>query len=161
MPSIFAQENTSLKKPVAIYLAGGMRSNWQDAVRACIPSGVIWLDPREHGSPDPKVYTAWDLRAVEMADVVLGYMEKTNPNGAGLAMEFGYACRCGDKELYYVEDEAFPFGRYFGMVKSVSNHFTQMQAALQQLAFAHKLPLDLAPWNTFQYGPDAAPFCVD
>lgn len=158
MPSVFSQEQSILKKPVAIYLAGGMRSNWQDAVRACIPRGVLWLDPREHGSTDPLVYTAWDLRAVELADIVLGYMEKTNPNGAGLAMEFGYACHCGDKELYYVEDPEFSFGKYFGMVKAVSNQFTNMQAALQQITAAHRIPLDLTPWNTFEQGSDRAPF---
>lgn len=148
MPSVF-ESKPSLKKPVAIYLAGGMRSNWQDAVMACLPKGVIWLDPRKSGSTVAEEYTAWDLRAVEMADVVLGYMERTNPNGAGLAMEFGYACRCDDKHLIYVEDDGFPFARYFGMVKSVAKTYADMRYALESLSVRYALPLDLKAWEAF------------
>lgn len=85
--------NSKLRVPV-VYLAGGMRSNWQDKVKKAFP-GIMFLDPRDHGAKEEAAYTAWDLTGVELADIVFGYIEKDNPNGAGLALEFGYAAKAG------------------------------------------------------------------
>lgn len=143
------EQSQKLKRIPTIYLAGGMRSGWQDAVKAALPSGVIWLDPRHSGSTSSDIYTAWDLRAVEMADVVLGFMEHTNPNGAGLAVEFGYAFRAGGKKLMYVEEPGFPFSRYFGMVREIST-VTTMQLALQELARTYDLDYKYEGWEAFE-----------
>lgn len=79
-----------------IYLAGGMRSGWQDrvieAVNAAIPEGdVCFLDPRKHGLGDPEAYTEWDISNIVTSCIVLAYLEKTNPGGANMALELGYA----------------------------------------------------------------------
>lgn len=130
--------NPKFRVPV-VYLAGGMRSGWQDIVKKACP-GVMFIDPRQHGVKDEKGYTAWDLTGVDIADIVFGYIEKDNPNGAGLALEFGYAAKMGGKTLIYVEEPEFPFSRYFGMVRAVSDHchdsllagIVQLQRAIEQ-----------------------------
>lgn len=108
-----------IKKVPVVYLAGGMKSGWQDAVKKAVP-GVIFIDPREHGLKDEAGYTAWDLAGVERADVIFGYMESDNPGGAGLAVEFGWGARA-DKLLLLVEQGIYPQQRYFGMVRALSH----------------------------------------
>ena len=131
-----------------VYLAGGMRSNWQDAVKAALP-GFIYLDPRDHHFKEEALYTAWDLAAVRRCDIVLGYIERDNPNGAGLALEFGYAAAQG-KALLYVEDPGFPHTRYFGMVRAIADsHFTDMEAALRALGERRGSVPDLSAWRAF------------
>lgn len=111
------------KSPLAvvpvIYLAGGMRSNWQDKVIEAVGHRAICVDPRRHGSKEEREYTAWDLAGVEAAHIVFGYIEKDNPCGAGLAVEFGYAFAKG-KTLVYAEQPEFKLSRYFGMVRSMT-----------------------------------------
>lgn len=132
-----------------VYLAGGMRSNWQDAVKRCLP-GCIYLDPRDHHFKDEADYTAWDLAAVEACDIVLGFVEKSNPSAAGLALEFGYAAARG-KTLLYVEEPEFPFSRYFGMVRAVADlSVTDMPTALRQLGEMFGVRPKLESWDTFR-----------
>jgi hypothetical protein len=117
-----------------VYLAGGMRSNWQDRVIEAVP-GAIYVDPRRHNSKDESAYTAWDLQGVERADIVFGYIEKENPSGAGLAVEFGAGYTLS-KSLIYVEDPEFPYARYFGMVRAVTggeNTFASLQKGIERL----------------------------
>lgn len=45
---------------------------------------------------------------------------RTNPSGAGLALEFGAAAALG-KHIVYVQEAGFPLSRYFGMARSVSD----------------------------------------
>lgn len=107
-----------LKRMPVVYLAGGMRGNWQDLVKDAIP-GAIYIDPRCHPFKDEASYTAWDIKGVEIADIVFGFIQRDNPSGAGLATEFGYAYAKG-KTLVYVEEQDFPYTRYFGMVRSLT-----------------------------------------
>lgn len=70
-------------KPILIYLAGGMKSGWQDKVKeACrdlVMSGVVdFFDPRKN-SKDPKIYRANDKKNWEEADIVFAYAESSNP----------------------------------------------------------------------------------
>lgn len=113
---------TTLQKATVVYLAGGMRSGWQDQIKKALAGqGFIFIDPRDHGCKDENGYTAWDLSGVSLADVVLGYLEKDNPSGAGLAVEFGWAAKEG-KYLVFMEDQGeHPHTRYFGMVRAISN----------------------------------------
>jgi len=106
-----------------VYLAGGMRSNWQDKVIEKVGATALIIDPRRHGSKEENAYTAWDLTGVDHADIVFGFIEADNPNGAGLALEFGYAHAQG-KKLIYVEEPDFQHTRYFGMVRAISSHRT-------------------------------------
>ncbi len=132
-----------------VYLAGGMRSNWQDAVKRALP-GCIYLDPRDHHFKAEADYTAWDLAAVDACDIVLGFVEKSNPSAAGLALEFGYAAAQG-KTMLYVEELEFPFTRYFGMVRAVADlAVNDMPTALRHLAQLLDLKADLAAWDAFR-----------
>lgn len=116
-----------------VYLAGGMKTGWQDVVKTLLP-GNIYLDPRDHHFTDELDYTAWDLTALRKADIVFGYMEKTNPHGAGLALEFGVAHALGI-ELHYVEDADFPHTKAFGMARAVADwHGADFESSLFFLA---------------------------
>lgn len=118
-----------------VYLAGGMRSNWQDEVIAALP-GVMFVDPRKHGCTDENVYTAYDLTGVQMCDIVFGYIEKDNPCGAGLAVEVGVAAAAG-KHIIYVEEPGFPHHRYFGMVRALADkNVNRLDLGIEALAFA-------------------------
>jgi hypothetical protein len=108
-----------IRKVPVVYLAGGMKNAWQDAVKKAVP-GVIFIDPREHGLKDEAGYTQWDLAGVERADIVFGYMEASNPSGAGLAVEFGWGGRAG-KLLLLVEQDGYAQQRYFGMVRALAH----------------------------------------
>lgn len=119
-----------LKRVPVVYLAGGMRSNWQNVVKEALRKAqlpVIFIDPREHGCADEQKYTSWDLEGVRRADIVFAYLEKDNPNGAGLALEIGFAKALNEssvavkKKILYVEDAGFQFSRYFGMARVCSD----------------------------------------
>jgi nucleoside 2-deoxyribosyltransferase len=73
-----------------IYLAGGMKSDWQDKVKEAVPDN-IFFDPREHGLDDPKEYTKWDLDHVSKSDVVFAVFTLDNPSGFGMCIEIGFA----------------------------------------------------------------------
>lgn len=119
----------ALPRVIKIYFAGGMRTDWQDIVRARIkghPCIVIFIDPREHGQRDEACYTAWDLEGVADSDIVFGNLEADNPSGAGLAVEFGYARGmergvAEPKRIIFVNDPKFPQNRYFGMARALSD----------------------------------------
>ncbi|MNR71250.1 Nucleoside 2-deoxyribosyltransferase [compost metagenome] len=113
-----APKRGRLARVPTVYLAGGMRTNWQDEVIKRV-KGAIFLDPRNHGASDEDGYTAWDLAAVERSDIIFGFIEKTNPCGAGLAVEFGMAYGMG-KRVLYIEEPDFPHSRYFGMVRAIA-----------------------------------------
>lgn len=101
-----------------VYLAGGMKSRWQDDVIAEFP-GVEFIDPRSHGLKDEREYTKWDLDGIRRSDVVFAYMDTDNPSGFGLSLEVGYAHGLGKPVIYVCEDTS-ERQKYFGMVRSVA-----------------------------------------
>ena len=109
----------SVGRVPVIYLAGGMKGDWQDQVMASV-KGAIFIDPRKHGLSTEAEYTAWDLAGVDRADAILGFMNDGNPGGAGLAVEFGWGAARG-KHLMLVEQGAYAQQRYFGMVRAVAH----------------------------------------
>lgn len=133
-----------LQRVPAVYLAGGMRSNWQDRVKeAVLASGktqVLFIDPREHHCKDEVLYTRWDLEGIRRADIIFGYLEKDNPNGAGLALEVGFArglCEVPGvrhKQVLWVEDPQFPMLRYFGMARVCADQtFNTLEQGIEGL----------------------------
>ena len=99
-----------MNNTIKIYLAGGMRSGWQDRViekiKECYGDEMVeFLDPRSHGLKEPAEYTKWDMNAIENCDVVFGYMEKDNPAGMNLMYEMGYGKGLG-KEVFCVDEKA-------------------------------------------------------
>ena len=117
-------------KVLVVYFAGGMKTGWPARVREAVP-GVIYIDPSESKLTDEKAYTAYDLAGVEAASVVFGFMEKTNPGGSGLAVEFGWGARA-DKTLMLVEEQGYPQQRYFGMVRALAHARYEGEAGLEK-----------------------------
>lgn len=104
-----------------IYLAGGMKSDWQDRViAACPPPMFYFRDPRTHGLTDEKDYTKWDLAAIMDCHVVLAYMDSANPSGFGLSLEVGYAKALG-RTIFYVCEDTTERQKYFGMVRACAD----------------------------------------
>jgi len=110
-----------------IYLAGGMKSNWQDKVINSLNEPFRPLfrfyDPSKHGLSEPDQYTLWDLNGVEKSGVLLGYMEADNPSGYGLALEIGYAKALG-KKIILVDERSTTdsvFQKRFDMARSCAD----------------------------------------
>lgn len=115
-----------------IYLAGGMKSNWQSRVTHGAPQ-FGYKDPRSHGLTEEKDYTEWDLRAIRDSQIVLAYMDSDNPSGYGLSLEVGYAKAIG-REVWYVCEDTTARQRYFGMVRACSDRqFDSLDAAINAL----------------------------
>lgn len=135
---------TDIKIVYRVYLAGGMKSTWQDDVKQALP-GMVFIDAREHGITNEVGYTTMDLAGVEVADIVLGYMASSNPGGAGLAVEFGWGARAGTF-LMLVEQDGYAQQRYFGMVRALANvKYTGesgLDAAIKALAFIQQNGLE-------------------
>jgi len=87
-----------------IYLAGGLHSDWQNAFIERYPT-VEFLDPRDHGLILAKEYTFVDRLKIKQSDLVIGYFERGNPSGLGLAYEIGYADGLGIPILLIDEKE--------------------------------------------------------
>lgn len=116
-----------------VYLAGGFRTNWQAIVRAALP-GIQLSDPSSHNLLEPADYTRWDLDAIRQSDVVLAYMEETNPGGYSLALEVGYAKALGKTIILIDKHIDEKRKRYFEMVRQVADHrFDSLDDALRYL----------------------------
>lgn len=107
-----------------VYLAGGLRSNWQKKVIEKFSEEFIFFNPMEHGlEKSSNEYTTWDLYFLNKSDILFGYMEHDNPSGYGLALEIGFAKAKG-KTIILI-DEKSPankkFDRYFKIAHEASN----------------------------------------
>ena len=132
---------------INVYLAGGMRSNWQDKVKSAFchehifdgKQCVRFLDPRDWNyalnaqfsseersqtvSPAfEKAYTDKDINGINQSSILIGYLEETNVSGAGLALELGYARAMG-KTIYLLIDEKHPSLRYWGMARALADQW--------------------------------------
>lgn len=116
-----------------IYLAGGFKSGWQASVVQQLPC-YEFLDPSQHNIQDAAEYTRWDLDAVRASDIVLCYMESTNPGGYSLALEIGFAHALGKTVLLVDEIKDPAVSRYFDMVRQCSGQvFTSLMQAIKYL----------------------------
>ena len=116
-----------------IYLAGDMRSGWQDKLIALLPEGVEAIDPRKHGLADPAEYTTWDLAGVRRADAVVVFMDPANPSGFGLSIECGYGFAL-DKRIIFVDQMGVDWrSRYFDMLRQVSTVVRTFEEAVAAL----------------------------
>ena len=98
-----------------IYLAGGMRTDWQDIFINRYPE-FEFFDPRKHCLELEKEYTFIDTLQIAMSNMVICYFEKSNPSGLGLAFEAGYAIGLNIPVLMIDEKE----DRYAGMIRASS-----------------------------------------
>jgi len=101
-----------------VYLAGGMVSGWRDRCAANLRTvGIEIIDPEEHSLCRPVDYVLADMYGVENCDVLLGYMEDSNPSGIGLAFEIGYAKALG-KYVFLVCEKN---DRYLDIIRCASD----------------------------------------
>jgi nucleoside 2-deoxyribosyltransferase len=113
---------------VKIYLAGGMRTNWQDKVFDALDPKLVWIfDPRTKGQiSDKKMsleeYSTWDLHHIKQCDIVFGFMERTNPSGIGMAVELGYAFGIGKTVILVLEENnEHQLDRYIQFMKKTAH----------------------------------------
>jgi len=94
-----------------VYLAGGMETDWRERVsQEC--DGLSFISPVEKEvnlDMNLHEYSAWDLHYVRQADIVFGYMERTNPSGIGLACEIGFARGLSKTVILVLEPENIHF----------------------------------------------------
>jgi nucleoside 2-deoxyribosyltransferase len=117
--SLRASALASETKPT-IYFAGGFRSGWQAIARGILAGEFDILDPSSHNLQGVAEYTAWDLEAIRRSDLVLAYMEQTNPAGFALSLEVGFARGLG-KLVVLVDDLDANRSKYFEMVRQVAD----------------------------------------
>lgn len=133
-----------MKQVFKVYLAGGMRGNWQDTlietVRRQLPEiPVIFIDPRQNGTKVEAVYTAWDLEGVTLANILFTYIQADNPAGHGACLELGYAkglqaSQGASKLAITVVEKEHPQYRYFGMARQVSDYASDtLEEGIQRL----------------------------
>lgn len=88
-----------------VYLAGGIRSNWQEKVIEANPK-LEFYNPRtkevDRTLTLPEFGT-WDLHYIKKCDLVFAYMEKTNPSGIGMSVEMGFAHGLGKTVVLVLE----------------------------------------------------------
>ena len=107
-----------------VYLAGGLRSNWQTQVINACGDKFVFYNPSEHNLEMNSVqYTAWDIFHVKQSDIVFAYMEVSNPSGYGLALEVGYA-KALNKTVILINERSSTdqqFDRYFKIIENMSD----------------------------------------
>jgi len=108
-----------MNNKIKIYLAGGMKSGWQDTVINKLKNSCIFFNPQDHGLINANEYKTWDLHFVNQADIIFAYLEKENPSGFGLTLEIGYA-KALNKTIILVDERSIndsSFLNYFKIVR--------------------------------------------
>lgn len=122
---------------INIYLAGGMKSGWQDIVIDNFRSDrfihLNFYDPRSHGLESEDAYTVWDLAAIQSCEWVFAYMEADNPSGIGMALEIGYAYAHKKNIIFVDETATTDRSRYFGMCRVVSTTVFSLNEGMNTL----------------------------
>lgn len=125
-----------MNNKMKIYLAGGMKSGWQNTVINKLKDRCIFFNPQDHQLNNAKEYTIWDLHFVNRADIIFVYLEKENPSGFGLTLEIGYA-KALNKTIILVDERSkldSSFANYFKIVReSASVVFDDFESGLNYL----------------------------
>lgn len=120
-----------------VYLAGGLKSGWQDKVIDLFKDDFVFFNPLMHGlEGNSREYTTWDLHFLKQSDILFGYMEKDNPSGYGLALEIGFA-KASNKTIILVDErskEDLHLAKYYSMIhESCSVVFSSLEEGLRFL----------------------------
>lgn len=126
-----------------IYLAGGMESTWRARAKRMLSLDQS-IDPKRRdklcATPmSAPGYTQWDLFHIAHSDILLGYMEKDNPSGIGLALEIGYAKARGVLVVLVIDPEIADDPRYAIMLAAADISVPTLEMAADYI-------------NTFQLG---------
>ena len=119
-----------------VYLAGGMKSGWQDKVKQL--ECFKFIDPRDKEEKRMYVplqeYAQWDLHFIRKSDIVFVYIEATNPSCIGLAVEAGYAKGSGKTVILVIEPHNTVPDKYLQFVTQVADiHFISLQEGIDYL----------------------------
>jgi nucleoside 2-deoxyribosyltransferase len=116
-----------------VYLAGGMRVNWRESVKAACDE-FVFLDPTQSGTAVQwREYGPWDIHAVRQCDIVFGVMEQGNPSGIGLAAEVGLAYGLG-RTVILVLEPGNEWAKYMDFLRAFTvSVFDSVEAATQYL----------------------------
>ncbi len=117
-----------------VYLAGGMKSGWQDKIIDKFKDKFIFFNPRDHNLLEANQYTVWDLHHIKKADIIFVYLESDNPSGFGLTLEIGYA-KALNKTIILVDEKSARneiFAKQFKIVReSANNVFNDLESGLR------------------------------
>ena len=111
-----------------VYLAGGLKSNWQEKVTSSIKE-LMFHNPRDkeyNGGVKidmPLIeYGIWDIHHIKQSDIVFVYVEATNTSCIGLSVEAGYAKGLGKTVITVLETnhETIP-DYYLSFIRLVSD----------------------------------------
>ncbi|MBI9062564.1 MAG: hypothetical protein JEZ14_11310 [Marinilabiliaceae bacterium] len=106
-----------------IYLAGGMKSGWQDQIIEKFKGRFVFYNPRYHGLIHPGEYTTWDRHYVKKCDILFAFMESDNPSGFGLTLEIGLA-KSLNKTIILIDEkskEDESFAKRFAIVRELAD----------------------------------------
>lgn len=119
-----------------VYLAGGMKGDWQSRVIEYSKDEFEFFNPQDHKLKKPKEYTGWDLFYLDKSDICFAYLEKDNPSGIGLSLEIGYAKALGKMIILVDEKSGLDYKEYnkFGIVRNSSTVvFDNLEEGLEYL----------------------------
>lgn len=124
-------------KKQKVYLAGGIRSNWQEKVTSKIDAD--FYNPRTKEIErilTLEEFGTWDLHHIKKCDIVFAYMERTNPSGIGMSVEMGYAKALGKTVILCLEpNNEHVKDRYLQFMKKVSDIvYEDIDVAIEQLS---------------------------
>ena len=85
-----------------IYLAGGMRTNWQQNIINEVKNHTFW-NPMENTTNDSRIFSIVDKVGVESCVVIFAYLERTNPCPCGLIAELCYGKGLGKITVFVNE----------------------------------------------------------
>jgi len=106
-----------------VYLAGGLRSGWQNEVQERCPH-LTFISPldKDEDSMSLEEFGTWDLHHVKQADLVFTYIERTNPSCIGAAIETGYAAGKDTTVILVLEPDHEHFkNRYLDFYRKVAD----------------------------------------
>lgn len=114
-----------------VYLAGGMKTGWQDELRfivdSAMPGAVWWIDPRSWADEhkDAAAYTKRDLQGIRDCSILFAWMDGRNPSGYGMCLEIGYAEALSRKIIMADEMKHDCRDRYFDMARECASYRAQ------------------------------------
>ncbi len=119
-----------------IYLAGGMRTNWQKSVKDSLD--LIFFDPSFNDKKRSKSlleFSTWDLTRIKQSDIIFAYIERTNPGIIGTACEIGYGKGLGKTVILVLEkNNNYIKDKYLDFMKACSDIvYTNLDEAIQYL----------------------------
>lgn len=132
---------------IGVYLAGGMKSDWQDEVLFICdmarPGRFAWRDPRKWQDQYPKAeeYVRQDLRSIRDCSILFAWMAGDNPSGYGLSAEMGYANALGRKIIFANEMKHDWRDKYFDFHRELADevYTTLVTGARGLIAMADRL----------------------